>query len=132
MCDTGLWYVAADASAIAHSLPDGEGVSQREQRVAGRIVLDNIIHGRGGIHFGLMYRKPFFSIEMRVPIHCPASTELNWRPQCDSVRVRLVPKTKPLRIPLDFDESLAIAMKVKPPTKVAKPAKPKNVKTRRK
>lgn len=34
-----------------------------------------------------------------------------------------VPKEPPLRIPLDFDESLALAMQVKPMKKPAKPAK---------
>ena len=34
-----------------------------------------------------------------------------------------MPKPKLLRIPLDFDESLALAMQVKPEKKPAKPAK---------
>ena len=34
-----------------------------------------------------------------------------------------VPKQKLLRIPMDFDESLALAMQVKPEKKPAKPAK---------
>lgn len=32
-----------------------------------------------------------------------------------------MPKSKPLRIPLDFDASLALAMKVKPPEKPTNP-----------
>ena len=35
-----------------------------------------------------------------------------------------MPKAKPLRIPMDFDASLALAMNVKPPEKTTKAKKP--------